>query len=87
MVTVLQSLEGLTDRQAADAVRGRINWKYALGLDLADTGFHFTVLTGFRTRRLDGAAEQRLLTRLLEGLRARGLLTARGRQRTDWPPA
>src|SRR6266508_1583299 len=83
VVTVLQFLEGLTDRQAADAVRGRIDWKYALGLELTDTGFHFTVLTGFRTRLLDGAAEQRLLTRLLEGLRARGLLTARGRQRTD----
>ena len=42
VVTVLQFLEGLTDRQAADAVRSRIDWKYALGLELTDTGFHFT---------------------------------------------
>jgi len=44
VVTILQFLEGLTDRQAADAVRSRIDWKYLLGLDLTDTGFHFTVL-------------------------------------------
>src|SRR5947209_3059083 len=60
VVTVLQFLEGLSDRQAADAVRGRIDWKYALGLDLTDSGFHFTVLTGFRSRLLDGGAEERL---------------------------
>jgi transposase len=39
MVTVLQFCENLTDRQAADAVRGRLDWKYALGLALADEGF------------------------------------------------
>jgi len=39
VVSVLQFAEGLTDRQAADAVRARIDWKYALGLELADTGF------------------------------------------------
>jgi len=83
VVILLQFLEGLTDRQAAEAVRTRIDWKYSLGLRLTDPGFHFTVLTGFRTRLVEGAAGQRLLTVLLERLRARGLLTARGRQRTD----
>jgi transposase len=83
VVTLLQFLEGLTDRQAADAVRSRLDWKYCLGLKLTDPGFHFTVLTGFRSRLLAGHAEERLLTRLLEQLRDRGLLRARGRQRTD----
>ena len=45
LVTVFQFLEHLSDRQAADAVRARIDWKYALGLELTDPGFHFSVLT------------------------------------------
>src|SRR5919197_2674879 len=52
LVLVLQFAEGLTDRQAADAVRGRIDWKYALGLDLCDPGFDASVLTEFRARLL-----------------------------------
>jgi len=45
LVTVFQFAEGLSDRQAADAVRGRIDWKYALSLDLTDPGFDHTVLS------------------------------------------
>src|SRR5947209_1889843 len=56
-VTVMQFAEGLTDRQAADAVRGRIDWKYALGLGLADPGFDHTVLSEFRTRLVEGEGE------------------------------
>src|ERR1700733_8462356 len=56
LVTVLQFAENLTDRQAADAVRGRIDWKYALGVELSDPGFDHTVLTGFRQRLLAGGA-------------------------------
>ena len=48
LVTVFQFLEHLSDRQAADAVRARIDWKYALGLELADPGFHFSGLAEFR---------------------------------------
>ena len=48
LVTVLQFAEGFSDRQAADAVRSRIDWKYVLGLELADPGFHHTVLSEFR---------------------------------------
>jgi transposase len=83
LVVVLQFAEGLTDRQAADAVRGRIDWKYALGLDLTDAGFDFTVLSEFRTRLAKGDAEERLLDTLLTAFRERGLLKAGGRQRTD----
>lgn len=82
-VTVLQFVEGLTDRQAADAVRGRIDWKYALGLELTNPGFDFSILSEFRVRLLVGGAEERLLTTLLNRFRERGLLKAGGRQRTD----
>ncbi len=82
-VVVLQFAEGLTDRQAADAVRGRIDWKYALGLDLTDPGFHYSILSEFRTRLVAEGAEARLLTLLLERFQQRGLLKAGGRQRTD----
>src|SRR5882762_8281005 len=36
LVTLMQYVEGLTDRQAADAVRTRIDWKYALSLELTN---------------------------------------------------
>jgi transposase len=83
LTTVFQFLEHLSDRQAADAVRARIDWKYALGLELTDPGFHFSVLTEFRTRLVAGGAEHLLLDRMLERFKARGLVKARGKQRTD----
>jgi transposase len=83
LVTVLQFAENLPDRQAADAVRGRIDGKYLLGLELTDPGFDASVLCEFRARLVAGTAEQRLLDRLLTLARERGLLKARGRQRTD----
>ena len=83
MVTVLQFTGDLTDRQAADAVRGRVDWKYCLGLELADPGFEFTVLSGFRDRLLAGGAERVIFDALLARLRELGLVSAGGRQRTD----
>lgn len=83
VVSVMQFAENLSDRQAAEAVRSRSDWKYALGLDLAESGFHYSVLREFRTRLIQGSLEQLLLERLLEGCRQRGWLKARGRQRTD----
>ena len=83
MVTVLQFCENLTDRQAADEVRGRVDWKYCLGLELADEGFDASVLTGFRERLVDGGAERVIFDRLLDLARQRGLVKAGGRQRTD----
>src|SRR6266516_3765544 len=64
-------------------VRARIDWKYTLGLELTDTGFDASVLSEFRTRLVDGGAAQQLLERMLERLRAQGLLVRGGRQRTD----
>jgi transposase len=83
LVLVLQFVEGLTDRQAADAVRARLDWKYALGLDLCDPGFDASVLTEFRVRLLADGQAERLLTLMLDRLRERGLLHGSGRQRTD----
>src|SRR5262244_869039 len=83
LVTIMQFRENLADRPAAEAVRARIAWKYLLGLDLTDAGFDFSALSEFRDRLLAGSAAELLLDKLLARCRALGLLTARGRQRTD----
>src|SRR5436305_4850629 len=83
LVTIMQFRENLADRQAAEAVRARIDWKYLLSLELTDPGFDFSVLSEFRDRLLAGSAEELLLEKLLERCRALGLLKARGQQRTD----
>lgn len=82
-ITIMQFAEGLSDRQTADAVRGRIDWKYALALELTDPGFDASVLSEFRSRLLAGHAEHLLFETLLTHLREKGLLKVRGRQRTD----
>lgn len=83
LVCILQYAEGLSDRQAADAVRGRIDWKYALSLELTDPGFDSSVLSEFRTRLVAGQAEQQILDTFLQLCRERKLLHSRGQQRTD----
>src|SRR5437660_10769227 len=79
LVTVFQFMENLTDRQEAFAVRDRLAWKYALSLELTDTGFDHTVLSEFRAHLVEGHAEQRLLDLLLERCREGGW---RNRSRT-----
>lgn len=83
LVLVFQQIEQLGDADAADAVRARLDWKYALALDIDDPGFDATILGDFRTRLLAAGAEARLLTLLLDTLVAAGFLKARGRQRSD----
>ncbi len=83
LVCLLQFAEGLSDRQAADAVRGRLDWKYLLGLEMTDPGFDASVLCDFRTRLLEGGAEQQVLQLLLDTAMKRGWLKAHGKQRTD----
>lgn len=83
LVTIMQFTEGLSDREAAHAVRARLDWKYALGLELEDRGFDFSVLSEFRARLLAGNAEYMLFETMLTHLKQRGLIKARGRQRTD----
>ena len=83
LVTVLQWVENIDDRVAADQVRARIDWKYLLGLSLTDPGFHYSVLADFRRRLLEGGLEAELLEALLERLKARGVLRKGDLQRTD----
>jgi transposase len=82
-VSVLQFVEDLPDRQAAEAVRSRIDWKYLLGLSLDDPGFDFTLLADFRQRVLTAGLEQTFLDTVLQRAQTLGLLKTRGRQRTD----
>lgn len=82
MVTVMQFGENLTDRQAAEGVRGRIDWKYALGLELTNAGFDHSVLSEFRDRLLKGGAEGRLFEKMLGLFKEKELLNKR-EQRTD----
>src|SRR5260370_36805167 len=83
LITVMQFVEDLSDQQAANAVRGRIDWKYLLGLELTDPGFDPSVLSEFRTRLVDGQAEHLLLEKMLSLLQKKVMLTALGLQPSD----
>jgi transposase len=83
LTTILQFAEELSDREAADAVRSRIDWKYLLGLPLEDPGFDYSVLSEFRIRLIEGQREQQLLNKLLKLFVERKLLKGRRQQRTD----
>jgi transposase len=83
LVTIFQFLEDVPDRQAAEWVRLRLDWKYALHLGLADPGFDFSCLCYFRQRLLTHKAEAKLFDAVLARIRALGLVKKRGKQRTD----
>jgi transposase len=83
LVTVMQFAENLSDRQAADAVRARLDWKYALSLELTDPGFHYSILSEFRSRLVDQEKSQLLLDEILKIFKDKGWIKARGQQRTD----
>lgn len=80
---VLQFAEELSDREAATAVKARLDCKFALGLELGDPGFEHAVLSKFRARLIEGKAEHRLLNALLEVCKAKELIRKRGQARTD----
>jgi len=83
LITIMQFLENLTDRQAAEAVRSRIDWKYILGLTLDDPGFDYSILCEFRQRLLEGKTEAILLEKLLDRCEELDLLKGKKKQRTD----
>ena len=83
LVTIMQFAEGLTDRQAAEAVATRIDWRYVLGLELTAPSFDYSILSEFRDRILHIQAEQELLEAMLVRFPDLRLLRGRGRQRTD----
>jgi hypothetical protein len=86
LVTVLQFVEGLSDRQAAEAVRTRIDWKYALRLELEDLGFDFSVLCEFRARLLQGCGEALLFETLLRYAKEQGWRQQLGAVNAPIPP-
>jgi transposase len=79
LVTILPFADGLSDRQAANAVRSRIDWTYVLRLELADPGFEASGLSEFRTRRRVGTAEYLLFDTWLTWCRDHQLVKAGGR--------
>jgi transposase len=83
LVSILQFVETISDRAAADQVRGRIDWKYLLALPLEDPGFDASVLSDFRRRLLESEQGMLLFDRVLERCREKNLLKVRGKQRTD----
>ena len=83
LVSVLQFVEGLSDRQAADAVRSRIDWKYALALELGDPGFDFSALCEFRARLVADKGEDLLFEAVPRRLIESGLLKPHRRRRVS----
>jgi len=83
LITLMQFAEGLSDSQAADAVRSRIDWKYLLGLDLTDSGFDSSVLSEFRNRLCEQGLANKLLDLMLLRFQEKNLIKHRGKQRTD----
>ncbi|NET54711.1 MAG: IS1182 family transposase [Symploca sp. SIO2E6] len=83
LVTIMQFAEGLSDVQAADAVRSRIDWKYLLGLEVTNSGFDPSVLSEFRSRLCEQSAADKLLDVMLSRFSAKKLIKYRGKQRTD----
>jgi IS5 family transposase len=82
-VMVLQALEGLSDRDAARALRDRISWKVAAGLALDDPGFDYSVLTYWRTRLRRSDRPERIFEAVREVVAATGVVAGRTRRAVD----
>ena len=82
-VMVLQALEGLSDREAARALRDRISWKVAAGLALDDAGFDYSVLTYWRTRLRRSDRPERIFEAVREVVAATGVVVGRTRRALD----
>jgi transposase len=82
-VLILQFLEGMPDRQAAELVQYHLGWKLALNLELGQRSFHATTLTNFRQRLLDNKQAKLAFDAVLSGLLEDGLVPKRGKQRLD----
>ncbi len=83
LICVMQYIANLSDRGTVEALAARIDWKYALGLELTDPGFDSSVLSLFRSRLLNGEKEKLLLDKLLERCQELQLIKAKGKARTD----
>ena len=83
LVTVFQFLEDIPDRVAAEYVKTRLDWKYALHIPLDDPGFHYSDLCNFRKRLAEHGKESLLFDQLLKQIESLGFLKKRKHQRTD----
>ena len=83
LICVMQYMANLSDRGTVEAVAARIDWKYALGLELSDSSFDSSVLSLFRSRLLNGGKDKLILDKLLERCQQLQLLKAKGQARTD----
>ena len=82
-VTLLQFMEKVPDRQAAENVRLHLGWKYALGMEVDHAGFHYSSLCNFRGRLVEAEAQRIGFDAILDALREAGLVSRRKRQRLD----
>jgi len=79
----MQYMANLSDRGTVEVVAARIDWKYALGLELTNPSFDSSVLTLFRSRLLNGSKEKLILNKLLERCQQLNLIKVKGKARTD----
>ena len=82
-VLVLQSLEGLSDRDAVQAVRTDLRWKVAAGLALDDEGFHPTVLTLWRNKLRASDRPERIFDAVRAVIAETGVLKGKVRRALD----
>ena len=82
-VTLLQFMEHVPDRKAAENTRLHLGWKYALDLELDESGFHYSTLCNFRERLVEADAKRMGFDAILDALREAGLVRKRSRQRLD----
>jgi IS5 family transposase len=82
-VLVLQTLEGLSDREAERALRDRISWKVATGLPITAAGFDYSVLTYWRTRLRNSDRPERIFDAVRDVVTATGVLAGRTRRALD----
>ena len=92
-VIVLQTLHGLSDEAAAEAVTFDLRWKAACGLAVTAKGFHPTTLTYWRRRLACSDRPNRIFDVVKAVVAETGVLTGKTRRRwtprcltTRWPP-
>lgn len=69
--------------QAADMVRGRLDWKSAMSLEGDDTGFDQSTMTDFRQRLVNHEAQELVLEQLFTICVEKGWTRHKGKQRVD----
>jgi Transposase DDE domain/Transposase domain (DUF772) len=82
-VIVLQTLHGLSDSEAVEAVTFDLRWKAACGLAVTAPGFHPTVLTYWRRRLADSQRPRRIFEVVGQVVAQTGVLSGKTRRALD----